>query len=487
MSISGAQRRSLIPAGALVASIALAGGCGSDEPALDALAVDRAVPGQPPSPDASDGDDAGLDADARDATVDQLVPAPPDSGPPPLVPSATDGLKNGTETDVDCGGSDAATARCAPGKTCGGAADCTTKVCNGGVCTMLAPSCTGAAGTASCGLAGAESCCASLPVPAGAYNRFADPAYPATVSAFRLDRYEITVGRLRAFFEAKGGNLRGAPPAPGAGAHPRVANSGWRSSFDTRLPGSWTEINDRLGANGCTMGGDNTDGGAATWTPAPGPYESLPITCVDWYTLFAFCAWDGGRLPTDAEWGFAAMGGTEQRAYAWSKLNEPAYPLTWGVDDDLVAASLWDPAAQVYKFSVGTPFRATDAVTGKVVDGPVHMSPPGRKTGYGKWGHADLTGNVLEYLLDRSPIDPGPCDDCAAIDWNDPPQDQLGSYPPQWFTPGPTPETANDSPDGYRSVRGGSWDPTHVPYTFYYYSYAVPRTYYAAGGRCARD
>ncbi|MGC4079568.1 MAG: SUMF1/EgtB/PvdO family nonheme iron enzyme [Rubrivivax sp.] len=393
-----------------------------------------------------------------------------------------DGIKNGGETDVDCGGPDKGTPRCALDQACLVANDCAAKHCAANKCAILAPSCKGSAGTVSCGLASDENCCTTLPVPGGSYNRFADANYPATVSSFKLDRFEITVGRIREFFNAKGGNLRGNPPAPGAGAHPLIANSGWRSTFNVRLPGSFAEIDDRLGAAGCTVGGDNSDGGAATWTPMPGPYESLPITCIDWYTLFAFCEWDGGRLPTDAEWGYAAMGGSEQRLYAWSQLGDLSMNLTWGVHNDFVAASLWDPVDQVFKFSVGTPFRTTDPITGKTNDGPAHMATPGTKKGYGKWGQADLTGNVLEYLLDRAPFEPGNCVDCALVDWPDPPQDQPGAYPPQWYTP-----NTNQSPDGYRSVRGGSWDPTHVPYTHYYYAYAVPRTYYAAGGRCARN
>ncbi len=46
--------------------------------------------------------------------------------------TATDGRKNGDETDVDCGG--ALAPRCADGKACAANTDCTSKVCKGGVC-----------------------------------------------------------------------------------------------------------------------------------------------------------------------------------------------------------------------------------------------------------------------------------------------------------------------------------------------------------------
>ncbi len=50
---------------------------------------------------------------------------------------AIDGVKNGTETDVDCGGPTAPA--CIVGKTCGTGTDCTSKVCTGGTCKAPSP------------------------------------------------------------------------------------------------------------------------------------------------------------------------------------------------------------------------------------------------------------------------------------------------------------------------------------------------------------
>jgi hypothetical protein len=56
------------------------------------------------------------------------------SPPPPPPPTTTcgDGVQNGTETDVDCGG--ASCPRCAVGKKCSSRSDCATSLCVGGVC-----------------------------------------------------------------------------------------------------------------------------------------------------------------------------------------------------------------------------------------------------------------------------------------------------------------------------------------------------------------
>ena len=51
------------------------------------------------------------------------------------APSCTDGAKNGTETDVDCGGT--CTARCVDGLSCGAGADCASGICSTGKCVPV--------------------------------------------------------------------------------------------------------------------------------------------------------------------------------------------------------------------------------------------------------------------------------------------------------------------------------------------------------------
>ena len=122
-----------------------------------------------------------------------------------------------------------------------------------------------------------------------------------------------------------------------------------------------------------------------TWTDSPGANESKPIECLDWYTAFAFCAWDGGRLPTYAEWNYAASGGSEHRYYPWS------VPPTSEVVDDSYA---------VYCGGACLPQNVGS------------KSPKGDA----KWGHDDLGGNAWEWTLDWSPRRYNmPCHDCAEV------------------------------------------------------------------------
>jgi sulfatase modifying factor 1 len=239
------------------------------------------------------------------------------------------------------------------------------------------PSCAGL--TSKCGPSN-ESCCESLLVPGGTYYRSydgvdnTDKNYPATVAGFYLDKYEITVGRFRQFVNA-GMGTQSKPPSAGAGAHPLIAGSGWDSTWNTTLAATTASLETTVK---CGTGYQN-------WTDTAGSNESRPMNCIDWYTAFAFCAWDGGRLATEAEWNYAASGGSEQRYYPWSS---PATSTT--IDDSLA----------VY---CGGSCSGTQNVGSK--------SPKGD----GKWGQSDLAGNVFEWVLDWENTYQMPCTNCAEI------------------------------------------------------------------------
>jgi cysteine-rich repeat protein len=200
-----------------------------------------------------------------------------------------------------------------------------------------------------------ESCCTTLWLPGGEFLMGAPeddpdataaekPEHSVRLSEYFLDKYEVTVGRFRKFVEA----YDGTPPADGTGQHPRIQGTGWQSHWP--LPVDQEEI--------LAMVADRT---STTWTTDPGAFEARPINYLTWYVAYLFCAWDGGRLPTEAEWEFAASAGDENRAYPWGN-EEPddtrgAFDLDWPVVGSVVA-------------------------------------------GEGRWGHLDLAGSVSEWTLD---------------------------------------------------------------------------------------
>jgi formylglycine-generating enzyme required for sulfatase activity len=228
---------------------------------------------------------------------------------------------------------------------------------------------------------GSVSCCLSLLVPGGKFpmgrSLNGSDAYPAggaeelpehdaAVADFHLDTFEVTVGRFRAFVN----KFSGAPLA-GAGAHPLINGSGWKSAWDSILPATKSDLVDGL-----------TCDASATWTDVASSHENLPINCVSWYEAFAFCAWDKGRLPTEAEWECAAAGGEENRLYPWGKAN---------------------PSAAL-----------------AVSNGPSISTVGSVPDGNGRWGHSDLSGNLWEWNIDV--LDSGwyaavggLCDNCANL------------------------------------------------------------------------
>jgi sulfatase modifying factor 1 len=190
--------------------------------------------------------------------------------------------------------------------------------CSMGSCSH--PSCAGAGLT--CSLGGTStSCCDDKAITGGSFpmgrgasgspdacpsgttcdDTLETPEHTVTVGNFYLDTFEVTVGRFRNF-------VRAFPPAPAAGAGAGPTGGGWLSVWNKELAADATTLQSRLACSG-----------DATWTSTPGANENKPINCVDWYTAQAFCIWDGGRLPSAAEWEYVAANGKSNNLYPWGQ------------------------------------------------------------------------------------------------------------------------------------------------------------------------
>lgn len=106
------------------------------------------------------------------------------------------------------------------------------------------------------------------------------PQHTVRVSAFTIDRFEVTVALFEACIEA------------GACTNGNADEPQYRTSEDT---------------DSCNIGNPDR--------------ANHPVNCVTWYGAKALCEWRGMRLPTEAEWETAAKSGKPQ-IYPWG--NSPA-------------------------------------------------------------------------------------------------------------------------------------------------------------------
>lgn len=200
-----------------------------------------------------------------------------------------------------------------------------------------------------------------------------DPAHTVKLSAYCLDKTEVTLGAYRQCEQA--GQCSKAPTT----VH-------WDDA-DKALIDLWS-----------------------TWCTAAGSRQDRhPINCVDWHAAAAYCKWADKRLPTEAEWERAARG-PRGRKHPWGE--EPIGPTranTCGAECQRLATSvgrLWPAMHQ--------------ADDGWEATAPVGSFPAGDTPE----GVSDLAGNVWEWVHDVQ----GPYPTVGVVDPQGPASNRVDSH-----------------------------------------------------------
>jgi formylglycine-generating enzyme required for sulfatase activity len=160
----------------------------------------------------------------------------------------------------------------------------------------------------------------------------------------------------------------------------------------------------------------------ADWRHPEGPQSSVtgredhPVVHVSWHDAKAYCDWAGRRIPTEAEWEYAARGGLEQKRYPWG--------------DELTPGG--EHMCNVWQGDFPRSNTLGDSYYGTA---PALAFPP---NGYGLY---NMSGNVWEWCADR--------------------------FSPTFHIDGPRSNPHGPSEGAHRVIRGGSYL-CHESYCFRY-------------------
>lgn len=207
------------------------------------------------------------------------------------------------------------------------------------------------------------------------------PMHQVAVSGFWMDKTEVTNSQFEVFVKATGYKTIAEREPTAEDFHGKDVPEELRKPFsicfqpvqgdvplygpwETGSPPWWTAV---VGAN---------------WRHPEGPTSDIrnrmnhPVVHISWHDAVAYCEWAGKRLPSEAEWEFAARGGLEKQEFCWGGEKQG--------DGGKWRANTFQ--GEFPKFDSGD-----DGFTGPA---PVATYPP---NGYGLY---DTAGNVWEWCAD---------------------------------------------------------------------------------------
>ncbi len=245
------------------------------------------------------------------------------------------------------------------------------------------------------------------------------PVHPVVLDAFDIDAHEVSNEEYAGYLNTA---LNQSPPrvtVDAAGVVYQVGGAGY-ALCDTTWSYSYSSITWDGSTFGVTVGREDHPMLAVSWYGACAyanqrSHDAGLSTCYDESTWDCDYAADGYRLPTEAEWEYAARGGE----------HGPYYEYPWGVTIDGSQANYWDS---------GDPFeRGAVPWTAPVGYYDGNQTPPGvdMANGYGLY---DTSGNVWEW--------------CG--DW----------YSSTYYSGSPSDNPSGPSSGSERVIRGASWHNT---------------------------
>lgn len=138
--------------------------------------------------------------------------------------------------------------------------------------------------------------------------------------------------------------------------------------------------------------------------------ENHPLNCVAWHQASSFCGWAGKRLPAEAEWEFAARGGSELREYPWGNSPPSSSNTCWnGSDGTCLGKSFPAGAFGLHDMSGGVNEWVQDWYA------PYLLSPSKNYAGPPNGSRRVVRGGFWDTVLPsdlrgahRGSVDPGP-------------------------------------------------------------------------------